>query len=675
MNRTLHTIALVFFLSMKIYGQWNSDPGTNNAVVLVANKGTSVITSLASTTDGNSGMFIAWIDSRNNATTGPDIFVTRMMNNGEIADGFLPGGNPICTASGVQSGLYIEPDGIGGAILSWNDGRNSGTGYNDVYAQRINGNGMVYWTANGVAISNTILEENTPVVKLISTDKAAIVWRVDRPVPNGLDLFANYVNLNNGSKALSSDIVVVSKNNTQTNQQVLPDGENGFFVVWTDGRVSNANMFLYGQHINEQGTLQWGPPGNVGDGQLIISSAGDVSNPVLAGDGTGGIVVAFSSTRVSEQDANIYAQRVDENGTPVWTANGVPVCVSLSNQSNPRIIKAGPSPNFIIGWADRRHSTNLSMDDSVDIYAQGLLMDGVKTWSLNGIEIVRRAGTQPLSLSRGFEMLGDDLGGAYFVWDDDRSGNSDIFAQRLLTDGTIGWASNGIPVANRGGANQNWETVVRSGDRLDIAWRDSRASPDAEIYASQLLSDGLLPLDILELSAKQDGKKVMIQWTSISEKALDYFEVERGVQEKDFHKIAQVYATNVSGKFVYGFEDLNAAGIKNFYRIKSVDHDGRFAFSNIVQVHYTTNAQNNIYLFPNPARTIINLQFNNMKMGGYVINVLNLQGKLMQNHQIVCSGSHQFFQIPVTKLSGGYYKLVVFDNHGTIIEQQNFIKH
>jgi hypothetical protein len=57
--------------------------------------------------------------------------------------------NPICTATNNQDFSRMVSDGSGGAIIVWNDLRNSTS---DIYAQRINANGVVQWTINGVAI-------------------------------------------------------------------------------------------------------------------------------------------------------------------------------------------------------------------------------------------------------------------------------------------------------------------------------------------------------------------------------------------------------------------------------------------------------------------------------------------------------------------------------------------
>ena len=58
-------------------------------------------------------------------------------------------GNPISIATGNQSLPQIISDGAGGAIVTWKDSR---SGNNDIYAQRVNASGSVEWTTDGVAL-------------------------------------------------------------------------------------------------------------------------------------------------------------------------------------------------------------------------------------------------------------------------------------------------------------------------------------------------------------------------------------------------------------------------------------------------------------------------------------------------------------------------------------------
>jgi len=59
---------------------------------------------------------------------------------------------PISVESDLQTKPELVTDGLGGAIITWQDLRFGGF-ESDVYAQRVDSNGNVFWANNGVPIS------------------------------------------------------------------------------------------------------------------------------------------------------------------------------------------------------------------------------------------------------------------------------------------------------------------------------------------------------------------------------------------------------------------------------------------------------------------------------------------------------------------------------------------
>ena len=71
--------------------------------------------------DGAGGAIIAWRDPQIDSYF--DIFAGRVTAQGALAPGWLYGGSPVCLAPGGQVTPAIVPDGAGGAIVAWEDGR------------------------------------------------------------------------------------------------------------------------------------------------------------------------------------------------------------------------------------------------------------------------------------------------------------------------------------------------------------------------------------------------------------------------------------------------------------------------------------------------------------------------------------------------------------------------
>src|SRR5439155_4218048 len=98
---------------------------------------------------------VVWQDFRNSASSGTDIYGTRVLPDGTVQDA---GGFAICTAAGSQGpppsasrdGLVWRSDHY---LAVWQDGRNSGSVY-DIYGARVTSGGVVT-DPNGFAISTS----------------------------------------------------------------------------------------------------------------------------------------------------------------------------------------------------------------------------------------------------------------------------------------------------------------------------------------------------------------------------------------------------------------------------------------------------------------------------------------------------------------------------------------
>ena len=157
----------------------------------------------------------------------------------------------------------------------------------------------------------------------------------------------------------------------------------------------------------------------------------------ITSDGAGGTIITWRDYRNGNYD--IYAQRIDADGSihTGWTIDGMPVCTDARHQHSPQIISDGGG-GAIITWHDER-------GDSMDIYAQRIDADGGlhAGWASEGEPICTYAGEQVAP-----RITSDGAGGAIITWSDYRSGNYDIYAQRIDADGSIhtGWAADGEPI-------------------------------------------------------------------------------------------------------------------------------------------------------------------------------------------------------------------------------------
>src|SRR5262249_7976869 len=101
----------------------------------------------------------------------------------------------------------------------------------------------------------------------------------------------------------------------------ISDGAGGAIFAWEDESGISLPGDIYVQRINASGVVQW-----TANGVALTLDLDDQLQPHMVSDGAGGAIVVWQDGRnfdVSGYD--LYAQRVNASGTPLWTANGVPV--------------------------------------------------------------------------------------------------------------------------------------------------------------------------------------------------------------------------------------------------------------------------------------------------------------------------------------------------------------
>lgn len=138
--------------------------------------------------------------------------------------------------------------------------------------------------------------------------------------------------------------------------------------------------------------------------------------------------------------------------------------------------------------------------------------------------------------------------------------------------------------------------------------KDLKNPGPTKVFRIGINTDAIpLPVEFLDVSAKRDGDKVIISWSTASEKNNDFFTIERSSKTKDsFEAIGiQRGAGNSHQIRHYSFTDDLPLHSSTYYRIKQTDFDGQSDYSKIVNVNdLITSATHtppfDIIIFPNP---------------------------------------------------------------------------
>ena len=220
--------------------------------------------------------------------------------------------------------------------------------------------------------------------------------------------------------------------------------------------------------------------GGTTNGSAVCVAGNTQYTPKIVSDGAGGAIVAWLDRRVDVYD--IYAQRILPSGTtdPAWPVDGRALCTAINEQLELAITSDGIG-GAIVAWTDYRGG-------STDIYAQHVLASGQvdPAWPLNGASVCSAANYQFTP-----QLTPDGAGGAIVTWADNRSGNSDTYAQHVLASGAVdpAWPSNGRALCVDGSDQTSPVLVSDGAGGAIIAWLDPR-SGSGDIYAQRVLASG-----------------------------------------------------------------------------------------------------------------------------------------------------------------------------------------
>lgn len=364
-------------------------------------------------TDGAGGAIIVWEDDRYGSF---DIFAQRIDSSG-IAR-WQTNGIQVCNAAWAQQFPAMISDGLGGAIVTWQDSRVAGYA---VYAQRINDSGSTVWLQNGIVVCDYTASQMFPRITTDGRDGAIIAWEDSRLPNTGHDIRAQRVSGAGQLLWQQNGAAVCIALNQQRDAQILPDGQYGAIIVWQDLRAGATNADIYAQRINQFGQVQWQT-----NGIPICSVQGNQRDPKAVPDLFGGAVVAWIDERYG-YSSRIFTQRISDAGALLWSVTDVDICASARDVEAFSLVSDG-SGGGLYAWQDGRSGAN-----NVNIYAQRIHLYGARPsqWSAGGLLVcgANDNQTDPQLIVSGERK-------AIATWSDQRNATTgtDVYATAFYTD-------------------------------------------------------------------------------------------------------------------------------------------------------------------------------------------------------------------------------------------------
>ena len=170
--------------------------------------------------------------------------------------------------------------------------------------------------------------------------------------------------------------------------------------------------------------------------------------------------------------------------------------------------------------------------------------------------------------------------------------------------------------------------------------------------------DDVVPVELTSFTAASTGNAVTLNWSTASEVNNSGFEVERRNSSSGWTSLGFVQGNGTTTEAKqYSFIDNNVSAGNYSYRLKQIDFDGTFEYSNSVEVEVSTPsvyelAQN----YPNPFNPSTSIKFNIPEAGNVKLIVYNLLGQEVNTlvNEFKSAGSYTI-NFDATNLTSGVY--------------------
>jgi len=154
-----------------------------------------------------------------------------------------------------------------------------------------------------------------------------------------------------------------------------------------------------------------------------------------------------------------------------------------------------------------------------------------------------------------------------------------------------------------------------------------------------------------------------LTWATASEVNNDYFEIQRSFDGRSFESIGSLEGQGNSTKKVrYDFidKDITLNGVYT-YRLKQVDFDGKFEYSNLVNIDVSRKGIVKTVIYPNPSVNDVNIDINAIEGANLIVNIYDNVGKLVIQNFIneVMTDNVKTTKIESGRLNEGVYYVVV----------------
>ncbi len=195
--------------------------------------------------------------------------------------------------------------------------------------------------------------------------------------------------------------------------------------------------------------------------------------------------------------------------------------------------------------------------------------------------------------------------------------------------------------------------------RIRLRGQNNSGSMDAYFDDLSLTTTAPLPVTMLDFFAtEKNDHTILLQWQTAEEENSSYFEIQRSASGNDYSAIGTVAAAGNSTLVKnYSFTDPSPFAGNDYYRLKIVDLDGKYTYSNIVAVVATVN-ENVLLILGNPFTNEVKIKISEPAQDKITLTLIDISGRVYQRQSYNAQTGGDFLDLyPTGNIPAGLYLL------------------
>lgn len=186
-----------------------------------------------------------------------------------------------------------------------------------------------------------------------------------------------------------------------------------------------------------------------------------------------------------------------------------------------------------------------------------------------------------------------------------------------------------------------------------------------------------LPVELTSFTGYNDGNANVLDWVTAAEINTSKFEVEKSVDGYSFSYIGEHQAAgNASSPHTYQLIDNNPFIGNNYYRLKIVNADGTFNYSDkiLIKVAKSASEEGILNIYPNPTKGEVNIVYQAATDHNALLTIFNAIGQQMTDNSYQMKAGINTITISADDYAKGLYIINLQNTDAGIKYQSKFVK-